>query len=275
MSYTAIFAANNGGTPQQWATAISAIFTTPKAGKYRLTLVGVGSGASATQSGSSGAIAQSVVTLPAGVSITCTHGVVGTGSASAPVPGGTSTIAAPGITTLTCTGGTPAAPGVASGGTVFNRNGVVGSVGSSRGGSSVAVYGTGFTATGPGGAGTGTPGPIAGYPQIGGGALPGLSNVSSHLNGRLLQPAGIGGYANAATTAEAIGRPGGGGGNDFNGIGQRGGMFAGGGGGIPGAYSNNPGGQGGVGGGGGGSPAGSSSPGPGGEALSIIEWMED
>lgn len=272
MGYSATFGGQTGGTPRQWATATSATFTTTRAGKYRVTLVGVGSGAAnAAQAGSSGAIAQSLVTLAAGVVLTATLGAPGVAAAS-PTPGGTSTISGTGLATLTCTGGTPSVPGVASGGNVFNRSGVAGSVGASRGGSSVAVYGAGFAATTQGGAGVGESAPVTGMIYVGGAAITGLTNVSSHISGRLLQPAGIGGYGmTTASFPDAVGRPGGGGGYDINGQGYRGGMFAGGG----GATSNSPAGKGGVGGGGGGSCLGSGTPGGGGEAIAIIEWMED
>lgn len=271
-SYSTVFAGQSGGTPRQWFTVTSANFVTPRAGKYRITHVGVGSGASNTQAGSSGAIAQSLVTLAAGVTITCTHGAPGTGHTTTPVTGGTSTVAATGLTTLTCTAGTPSSPGTASGGNVFNRNGVAGAAAAGRGGSSVAVYGQGYAATGQGGAGTGESAPLAGFnTQAGGCAIPGLVNISGHLNGRLLQPAGTGAPLNAVSQAEAIGRPGGGGGNDASG-GGRGGMFAGGG---ASSATNSPGGRGGVGGGGGGTGLGTGAGGNGGEALTIIEFVEE
>lgn len=270
MSAAAFFEVGGaGGFPHQWATALTAAFTAPITGKYLITLVGVGSGASNSQGGSSGAIAQSLVTLAAGTVVTCTHGTPGTGHATTPVTGTTSTISASGMSTLTCTAGTPASPGTASGGNVFNRNGVAGAASASRGGSSVAVYGTGYAATGAGGAGTGEAAPLAGMTYLGGAAIPGLSNMSGYLNGRLLQPAGIGGAQNATTPADAVGRPGGGGGNDASG-GGRGGMFAGGG---ASAATNSAGGRGGVGGGGGGTGLGSGVGGNGGEALSIIEYV--
>lgn len=272
MGYSATFGGQSGGTPRQWATATSATFTTPRAGKYRISLVGVGSGAAhATQAGSSGAIAQSIVTLAAGVVLSVTLGAPGV-AATSPTPGGTSTITGTGLATLTCTGGTPSVPGVASGGNVFNRPGVAGAVGASKGGSSVAVYATGFAATTQAGAGVGESAPPSGMIYVGGAAITGLSNVSSHLGGRLLQPAGIGGYGNTtAASPDAVGRPGGGGGYDINGQGYRGGMFAGG----AGAIGNNPAGKGGIGGGGGGSGAVNSTGAGGGEAMAIIEWIED
>lgn len=271
-SYSTVFAGQSGGTPRQWFTATSATFTTPVAGKYRITLVGVGSGASNSAAGSSGAIAQSLVTLAAGITVTCTHGAVGpAGGASA---GGTSTVAATGMTTLTCTAGLPATPGTASGGNVFNRNGVAGAAAVRRGGSSVAVYGTGYAATGEGGAGTGESAPLAGFPSLGGSSIPGLANISGNLNGRLLQPVGIGGTSSAvAGSAEPVGRPGGGG-AALSSIGARGGMFAGGGSGNTNAGANADGGRGGVGGGGGGTGVGTGVGGAGGEALTIIEWTE-
>lgn len=274
-SYSTVFAGQSGGTPRQWATATSANFVTPVAGKYRITLVGVGSGASNTAAGSSGAIAQSLVTLAAGVTITCTHGAPGTGHATTPVAGGTSTVAATGLTTLTCTAGLPATPGAASGGNVFNRNGVAGAAAAGRGGSSVAVYGTGYTATGRGGAGTGESAPLAGFPNLGGSAIPGLANVSNHLNGRLLQPAGIGGTGSSTGgSVEPFGRPGGGGASDSTGSGVRGGMFAGGGSGVTYYGQDTSGGRGGVGGGGGGTGTGTGVGGNGGEALTVIEFVE-
>lgn len=268
------FSSSSGGTQLQWFTATSATFTAPVAGKYRITLVGVGSGASAVAAGSSGAIAQSLVTLAAGATVTCTHGAVG--PAGGLTAGGTSTVEATGMTTLTCTAGLPATPGTASGGSVFNRNGVVGAAAVRRGGSSVAVYGTGYAATGEGGAGTGESAPPAGFPSQGGGAIPGLANVSGYLNGRLLQPAGIGGTASATFgSADPFGRPGGGGSYDGLGSGVRGGMFAGGGSGTTSYGPNASGGRGGVGGGGGGTGAGTGVGGAGGEALTVIEWTED
>lgn len=273
MGYSATFGGQSGGTPRQWATATSATFTTPRAGKYRITLVGVGSGAAnSAQAGSSGAIAQSLVTLAAGVALTATLGAPGLAAAS-PTAGGTSTIAGAGLATLTCTGGTPSVPGVATGGNVFNRPGVAGAVGPSKGGSSVAVYGTGFAATTSGGAGVGESAPTTGMIYAGGAAITGLTNISGHVGGRLLQPAGIGGYGmTAASSPDAVGRPGGGGGSDINGYGYRGGMFAGGSG---AAGSGCPAGKGGVGGGGGGSCSSGGAGGNGGEAMAVIEWMED
>ena len=269
MSAASFFEVGGGGVPHQWATASSSTFTAPVTGKYLITLVGVGSGASNTQGGSSGAIAQSLVTLTAGTVVTCTHGTPGTGHTTTPVTGTSSTISASGMTTLTCTAGTPSSPGTASGGNVFNRNGVAGAVSTYRGGSSVAVYGTGYAAAGQGGAGCGEGAPVSGMPYLGGAAIPGLTNTSLYLNGRLLAPAGIGGTSSATTPADACGRPGGGGGNDSS-VGGRGGMFAGGG---AASNTNTFGGRGGVGGGGGGTGLGTGAGGNGGEAMSIIEYM--
>ena len=268
---------SGGGALFQWSTVSSGSFTTPIAGKYRITLIGVGSGASVSQAGSSGAIAQSLVSLPAGTVITSTHGAPGTGHNTTPVTGGNSTVSATGMTTLSCTAGSPLSPGVASGGNVFNRNGVAGTTAPNRGGSSVAVYGTGYAATGLGGAGVGESAPLSGMHYIGGAAIRGITNSSIFIGGRLLQPAGVGGTNGVATTtssADACGRPGGGGGaldGGSGGTGMRGGMFAGGGSGTSG---NSPGGAGGVGGGGGGTGNGTGAGGNGGEAMTIIEWME-
>lgn len=265
---TTFGASGSGGTPEQRVITVSGTFVTPKQAKYRITLIGAGCGAAnASQAGSSGAICQSLVTLAAGVTLTISLGTRGLAGAT-PTPGGTSTIAATGLTTMTCTAGTPSAPGTASGGTEFNRSGVAGAVGSGKGGSSVAVYGTGYAATSQGGAGVGE---SAGLTAGGGSAIHGLTNVSAFLNGRVLQPAGIGGKALNGGGDECIGRPGGGGGYDStNGSGYAGGLFAGGGG-----ASNYYGGQGGeLGGGGGSCTGGTYTGGNGGCAGAIIEWVE-
>jgi len=144
-----------GGIPVQLAVTASGTFVTPVAGKYLLTAIGGGGGGSnggGARGGGAGGLAQSLVTLGAGVTLTLTVGAGGATGATGSA-GGSTTISAPEISTLTANGGaggnttTATAGGTASGGNLLNVTG--GSAGNTNGagGGAVGAYGTTPAAT--------------------------------------------------------------------------------------------------------------------------------
>lgn len=164
-------AAGSGGNPlfQERLFITSTTWTTPVKGQYLITGIGGGGGGgranSNAGSGGAGGLAQSLVKLNAGVTLTITCGAGGIAGATVGTVGGnggTTTISGSGLTTLTANGGTggvldytssSSAGGSASGGNIMNVTGGSGK----RGGGAVGVYGVGYSGNtaSPAGAGVG------------------------------------------------------------------------------------------------------------------------
>lgn len=151
-------AAGSGGNPlfQERLFITSTTWTTPVKGQYLITAIGGGGGGGKNTNGGAGGaggLAQSLVKLNAGVTLTITCGAGGIGAIAMPAVGGnggTTTISGSGLTTLTANGGTggvldytssSAAGGSASGGNIMNVTGGSGV----RGGGAVGVYGVGYS----------------------------------------------------------------------------------------------------------------------------------
>lgn len=150
----------------------SRTWVTPVKGRYLLTAIGAGgSGAYYTSgsSGGAGGIAQSLVELAAGVTLTLTCGAGGAQVSTQSTlgnTGGTSSISGSGFTTLTANGGGAgtavvttalSAGGTASGGNIMNVTGGQGG----KGGGAVGVYGESYSGNTTVLAGAGTGGPPA------------------------------------------------------------------------------------------------------------------
>lgn len=164
-------AAGSGGNPlfQERLFITSTTWTTPVKGQYLITGIGGGGGGGRANSnagcGGAGGLAQSLVKLNAGVTLTITCGAGGIAGATVGTVGGnggTTTISGSGLTTLTANGGTggvldytssSAAGGSASGGNIMNVTGGSGK----HGGGAVGVYGVGYSGitASPAGAGVG------------------------------------------------------------------------------------------------------------------------
>ena len=212
MSNLSQFFGGGGGFYQQIPILSSMSWTAPVSGDYLITAIGGGgaggSGGSAAKSAGAGGLAQSLVKLTAGDSLTIVCGAGGVGVTNASGGnGGTTTVTGPGVS-LTANGGgggtltDGGAGGTASGGNIMNVTGGSALSVNDKGGGAVGVWGfTPPSSTTQSGAGVfsgrlSIPMTNSNYYTmdgywVGSSLWPSLPESSSQfLGGRFLQPCG-------------------------------------------------------------------------------------